>query len=1181
MAHRTPAPLRVLGRLLKAVLGLVVLAALVAGIPLLLLKVGYQPTELSGGWDLLTRQDDGTLFLTALTCIGWAAWASFAFSTVVELLAVLRRQKAPRIRGLGGLQSLAGFLIGSIVLIGPAAAASVAAPAAVAAASTVQANTSSGASTAPTPASSDSSAAPSPKHTVSSATELPWDLAEQYLGDGKRWKDIAALNPTVPELVAGDQYLPQGVVLTLPADAHPTTPAADNTPPPPREQAPPSAEADPAAAAPAGPTTETVQPADTLSDIADRHGDADDWPALFEANRGKPQPGGGTFTDPDLIYPGQVLALPASWSSTSPPSSVDTPPADEAPAPDPGTQAPAPDGDEHPDQAQQPTSPPAAPSTAPAPTASSAAPSTPVPAPSAAPTAPTASVSKTPASTVTEADDSDTAVPAAVGMGAGALAAALVGTLTVRRILQQRRRRPGRRIPMPKGRAAQTEQHLRAVQHPSGFELLDRALRSLALNLAGTGRELPAIEAVVLYDTKIELHLADDSAPMKPFTSAAGDADLWTCLASSPHLADAEALRAADVPYPALVSIGWDATGHLVLVDLEHVGVLQLAGDADFARHVLQAIAVELASTPLPGHLEVTALADTAPGLDTAVPERVARTGLLAEAAAELVGHAADQRRALENVGADSLRTARLLEEGGDSWTPLILLAQDLSHEDATAASLFDTLVAHPGVAGALVCSSTRPEHAGGWALTCKGPNDVVVLPGSDLPVRLQGLSDTEFADAIELLTVAASDIDVPASERTDDGLDDPRAAEDLQDVGDQSAGEMPTDAEPFGADLDGLPGEYAEATVDAPFTKQAAPSGEAAPAVDAGPSPLPAARTNDASADDDASATEEPGSTGLTLADVYADADLEHPEAPRSTTSACTPRATAAVHVTLPAPPPTTIPENTARDIAKPAAVPEQPSGPSVLLLGPVRIDGAGGRIDSSRLTVATELIAYLALNTGIDHHAIDNALWPGHRENKNMRNKTVSLTRSWLGKDTEGNPHLRLVQKTGDSRYRLGSAVTSDWTRFQHLTHTGLTHHDEDGDLALRRALALVRGRPFADTHPQRYAWAEPVIQEMISTIADAAYELSTRRREAGDIPGALWAARQGLLAGEENELLHRCLFLAHHAAGDLGALREAAARLTYINEQLDGGVDMEAETAQLLREILPRPVTKLRGA
>ncbi|MET7551864.1 hypothetical protein ABZS94_40435 [Streptomyces sp. NPDC005500] len=37
-------------------------------------------------------------------------------------------------------------------------------------------------------------------------------------------------------------------------------------------------------------------------------------------------------------------------------------------------------------------------------------------------------------------------------------------------------------------------------------------------------------------------------------------------------------------------------------------------------------------------------------------------------------------------------------------------------------------------------------------------------------------------------------------------------------------------------------------------------------------------------------------------------------------------------------------------------------------------------------------------------------------------------------------------------------------------------------------------------------------------------------------------------------------RQIFLAHHAVGDIDALREAAARLAHINEQLGGGVDME---------------------
>lgn len=101
--------------------------------------------------------------------------------------------------------------------------------------------------------------------------------------------------------------------------------------------------------------------------------------------------------------------------------------------------------------------------------------------------------------------------------------------------------------------------------------------------------------------------------------------------------------------------------------------------------------------------------------------------------------------------------------------------------------------------------------------------------------------------------------------------------------------------------------------------------------------------------------------------------------------------------------------------------------------------------------------------------------------------------------------------------------AAVTCDWARFQRFARTGLARYDEDGDLA------LVRCRPFTGIDPQRYAWTEPIVQEMVSAVVDVAYELATRRREAHDIPGALWAAKRGLLAAEESEMLHRQIFLA----------------------------------------------------
>ena len=52
---------------------------------------------------------------------------------------------------------------------------------------------------------------------------------------------------------------------------------------------------------------------DSLSRIAARTlGDTRRWPEIFKANKGKPQPHGGTLTNPNLIFPGERLTLPHS-----------------------------------------------------------------------------------------------------------------------------------------------------------------------------------------------------------------------------------------------------------------------------------------------------------------------------------------------------------------------------------------------------------------------------------------------------------------------------------------------------------------------------------------------------------------------------------------------------------------------------------------------------------------------------------------------------------------------------------------------------------------------------------------------------------------------------------------------------------------------------------------------------
>lgn len=81
---------------------------------------------------------------------------------------------------------------------------------------------------------------------------------------------------------------------------------------------------------------------DSLWRIAVRTlGDSTRWPELFELNKGNPQPGGGTFTNPNLIFPGEELALPADAIATPPPDPPQQPPSPPPAAP-PSTTAPGP-----------------------------------------------------------------------------------------------------------------------------------------------------------------------------------------------------------------------------------------------------------------------------------------------------------------------------------------------------------------------------------------------------------------------------------------------------------------------------------------------------------------------------------------------------------------------------------------------------------------------------------------------------------------------------------------------------------------------------------------------------------------------------------------------------------------------------------------------------------------------
>ncbi|MFZ3475764.1 LysM peptidoglycan-binding domain-containing protein [Streptomyces sp. 4.24] len=232
--HRAGA-VRTAAAVLRALVSLAVLLALLAGLPVLLwwstTQVG--PPGLAALGSLLSTEDSGQVFLLALAVAGWVGWALFACAVLLEIPAQLRGRAAPQIRGLVG-QRAAAALVGAVMLALPAGTA-LAAPAAAAPATASPASVSASANLG-TPAASTAAAdtvsagaragTGSVTHTVRDVrpAESLWSIAEQTLGAGERWTEIAALNEG--RTMVDGEHLPR----------RPAHPARMDPPPPHRRQ---------------------------------------------------------------------------------------------------------------------------------------------------------------------------------------------------------------------------------------------------------------------------------------------------------------------------------------------------------------------------------------------------------------------------------------------------------------------------------------------------------------------------------------------------------------------------------------------------------------------------------------------------------------------------------------------------------------------------------------------------------------------------------------------------------------------------------------------------------------------------------------------------------------------------------------------------------------------------------
>lgn len=249
----------------------------------------------------------------------------------------------------------------------------------------------------------------------------------------------------------------------------------------------------------------------------------------------------------------------------------------------------------------------------------------------------------------------------------------------------------------------------------------------------------------------------------------------------------------------------------------------------------------------------------------------------------------------------------------------------------------------------------------------------------------------------------------------------------------------------------------------------------------------------------------------------------------------------------------------------------PEHP--PTVLVLGPLDIADAGGPIDDDRRNKALEIAAYLSLRPGLGVEAFTDALWPDRNpatQQSSARRNRVRELRKWLGTDAEGQPYVPEFRR--GSPYELHQDVRTDWHLWCDLVGDDPR---EASSSSLDYALRLIRGRPFEGVKPGTYAWAQPLISEMLAQIEDCADEVGRRRLLEGRWLAAERAASVGLLCEPVSERLYRTQIRAAYAAGNLGHAQEAINRMLVFFAKLESDVE-EDETAELLalvREGAPR--------
>ena len=825
---------------------------------------------------------------------------------------------------------------------------------------------------------------------------------------------------------------PAATVASQPVETPAAAPAAP--------RAPPAAET-PAPAAPTVTTKtvhHTVVPGDNLWSIAEQYyGDGTRDLDIFNASTATVQPDGQHLTNPNLLRPGWNLTVPNVTVTETP-----------APAPQPAAPAPVPSSSASSSNADADAGVPAAPSPSASATPSASASATPSATPTAAPSAnsSTTDAGAQHADSAVVDNDDDVTIPLATAGGiAGILAAGLLTALGARRLKQRRKRRPGTRIAMPEPAAANLELELRMIENPLGLQDIDNALRSLQIWAEDTGAVLPELFALRLEEQEIALYLSEPADLPAPFVAASEDRTAWVVLPGTAT----EPVRESVSPYPALATIGVDDHGGVLMLDLEQIGSLNVVGDEDTARGVLNAIAVELAENPWSEQIEVTLVGmprGLARDLDRFRVQHVDDTAALVR---NLRTSLAGREASFDSYGVDGVHSARTRATDAESWAPHVVVLGQLPDE-AVQRELQELVERVPRL-GVATIANGETIGTGSIVRISSSTSAELVSPGDvmpPLPFTPQVLQGRELELVQELFATTEQDaVAAPATAPI-------TTVDDLQ------------------------PQETLATATDAPLAD------EGPTVAQSEPEPAPAPQ----SAADDIVDIEEEAPTATEEASDAASDPVDADSAPAEVASTSVDVPSAAVDV--PSEPET-------------VTAPDWPA-PYVRMLGTVDVLHLA---DPDRLPGrGAELLTYLSLSAPANGTMLQQAFWPDTVNAKDSQRKLVRLVRQALGADPDGTPLF--PENKNQEGYQLHPAIGTDWHDFRRLIGDDLARTSNENLVA---AIKLVRGTPFAGISTRRgwWAWISVLQEEMIAAVMDAADELARRALEIRDVNQARYAA------------------------------------------------------------------------